>query len=68
MVALAQDHWVRIVANQRIKGYDPFTPVATLPEPDWPEKDFATLIELAFEGRIIQTPDHPVIGRLKGER
>ncbi len=65
----AMTTWVRIVPNQQAKGYDLYEPVATFPEPVWP--DGMTLMDLirgAFKDRIIASLEHPVLKRLRGER
>jgi hypothetical protein len=37
------------------------------PEPKWPETTLEQLLEIAFKGRVIDTMDHPVLRRLRGE-
>jgi hypothetical protein len=53
--------WLRIAANKDLGGYDIFEATAKLPEPIWPEATLEELLEVAFRGRIISTPDHPVV-------
>ena len=36
------------------------------PEPEWPEISFKEILKIAFRENFIQTPDHPVIQRLRG--
>jgi hypothetical protein len=67
-VEVAKTGWVRIAANMNLGGYDIFTSAASWPSPDWPEASFQKLIDLAFKGRYIDSPDHPVLLRLKGVR
>jgi hypothetical protein len=38
-----------------------------LGEPQWPDKTFRDLLELAFRDRRIDRADHPVIRELAGE-
>ena len=38
-----------------------------LDEPKWPDKSFGELLRIAFENRIIDRADHPVIRELNGE-
>ena len=40
---------------------------ALLEEPKWPDKTFRELLRIAFEGRIIDRPDHPLIRELNGD-
>ena len=44
-----------------------FEATADLPDPEWPEEGFQHLVNVAFKGRFIQTLDHPVVRRLRGE-
>lgn len=64
-MALAAEKWVRIAGNGT--GYDVFTTIAPLPEPEWPEQSFEQLLNVAFRGRYITTANHPVLRRLRGE-
>lgn len=66
VVATAETQWVRSVANMAIGGYDMLVAEAALSEPEWPDTPFDELIEIAFRGRIIQSPDHPVVAQLLG--
>ena len=38
-----------------------------LGEPQWPEKSFRELLEIAFRSYLIDRPDHEVIRELAGE-
>lgn len=64
---MGMDQWVRLAANHYAGTYDVFTTVAELPEPEWPEISFQKVLELAFRDKYIETPDHPVLRRLRGE-
>lgn len=60
--------WVRIAANMSLGAYEVFVAAGeNLPEPTWPEVDFQTLLRTAFKGHFIQSFDHPVLRRLRGE-
>ncbi len=64
---IAMNSWVRIAANMSLGGYEVYKATGEFPDPDWPEIGFKGLLEVAFKERFIQTPDHPVIRRLRGE-
>lgn len=64
---LAMSEWVRLKPNRARGGYDLQVATADYGEPEWPEKTFEELFEIAFEGRIIESIDHPVLRRLRGE-
>ena len=40
---------------------------AQFAEPVWLEATLQQLLEIAFKGRLIDTMDHPVLRRLRGE-
>jgi hypothetical protein len=64
---LARRGWVRVTANLGLGAYDVFTATGTLPDPDWPALSFRELLRVAFRERFIDSPDHPVLRRLRGE-
>lgn len=64
---LATTKWIRVAANMALGSYDVWTATAELPEPQWPEIPFETLLRIAFKERIISSLDHPVLRRLRGE-
>lgn len=38
-----------------------------LPEPDWPATGFEDILNIAFRGRFIDSIDHPVLRKIRGE-
>ena len=64
---LAMGGWIRVASNQSLGAYEVFQATAELPEPEWPEKDFQALVEIAFKDHFVHSLDHPVIRRLRGE-
>ena len=65
--ALAERNWVRVAANMSLGAYDVFQASGDLAEPEWPEKTFHDIVQVAFKGRYIDAADHPVLRRLQGE-
>lgn len=63
----AMRSWVRVKSNQSLGAYEAFPATVTLPEPDWPEISFGEIIEIAFRDRKIDTLDHPLINKIRGE-
>jgi hypothetical protein len=58
----ARDYWVRVVSNQDAHRYDLFDAAAgKIPDPEWPQIDFATWLKLAFSGRVIKDLNHPLV-------
>ena len=64
----AMEHWVRIVPNMVLGGYDLYTATAAMPEPEWPDLKFSELLRIAFKDRFIHSLDHPVVQNLRGLR
>jgi hypothetical protein len=63
----AKRQWIRISANMHLGAYEVFEATANLPDPEWPQINFKEILRLAFKDRFINTPDHPVIRKLRGE-
>ncbi len=63
----AERGWVKVVSNMGAGMYDVHAAVANFPEPTWPELTFPELLKLAFKGRLIDTLDHDLLRRLRGE-
>lgn len=64
---IAESSWVRLVANRGFGAYDVMQATGNLDEPNWPDLDFEAVLQLAFKDRVINSADHPVIRRLRGE-
>jgi hypothetical protein len=63
---LALTKWVRISSNMTAGCYDTFEAIGKLPDPEWPEYSLTKLLEVAFQGMVVDRHDHPVIQRLLG--
>jgi hypothetical protein len=63
---LAMTRWVRVVANLSLGAYEVHVAEAELDEPVWPGVTFQELFATAFRGRVIDTPEHEVLKRLRG--
>jgi hypothetical protein len=59
--------WVKIVGNKAIGAYDTAVARGDLGEPQWPQHSFERLIELAFQDKLIDTVEHPVVREINGE-
>jgi len=65
---MAMKRWIRVKANMSLGAYDIFEASCTIPEPEWPSDiSFPKLLEIAFKGRLVDSLDHPVLKRLRGE-
>lgn len=64
---LAETRWVRMQSDKPTGSYIPHVAQGNLPDPTWPEVTLEQLIRLAFAERYIESPEHPVLRRLRGE-
>ena len=66
-VVLAQSSWVRVAANMDLGAYELYEAPGIDAEPKWPAEPMAELLTVAFRGKMIDSMDHPVLKRLRGE-
>jgi hypothetical protein len=66
---MAKNKWVKIQTNRALGAYEIIEAVGQLPEPVWPKKPASMLeiIEIAFKNKVIDSYDHPVLKKLRGE-
>jgi hypothetical protein len=64
---MAVGKWVRVAANMSLGAYDVFEATGDLPSPEWPDTSFRDLLAVAFKGRFVDSLDHPVLRKLRGE-
>jgi len=64
---LAQENWMRIQANQGLGAYELYQATAELSEPVWPTEPWSKLINIAFKQKLIDSADHIVLQKLRGE-
>jgi hypothetical protein len=64
---MAVDNWVRVTANMSLGAYEVFEATGDLGDPEFPDLPFADLLKIALRDRFIDTRDHPVLRRLRGE-
>ena len=64
---LAEECWVRMIANMSEGGYSIYRATGEIPDPIWPEKTMGELLELAFkDGKLVNSEDHPIVQQLNG--
>jgi hypothetical protein len=67
IAGLAEDGWMRMMAVMAEGGYSVYRAKGSIPDPQWPDKTFQELLQLAFkDGKLINTEDHPIIQQLNG--
>jgi hypothetical protein len=59
--------WVRVASNMSLGAYEVFEASGNLGEPEWPHAPFRDLLQVAFKDRFIDSLDHLVLRRLRGE-
>ena len=63
----ARASWIRIEANKNLGAYVMFVAQGQLSEPIWPDVPWNQLVSIAFKQKIIDSPDHVVAQKLRGE-
>jgi hypothetical protein len=63
----AKTLWTKVFWNRDLGGYEFARAKGDLGEPQWPDKGFRDLLEIAFRYNLIDREDHPVIKELAGE-
>jgi hypothetical protein len=63
----AKKKWIKIMADMSAGQYSVFSAAGNLEGPVWPNMDFNKLMEIAFDGFVIDSGDHPLIQRLTGK-
>ena len=63
----AMSCWVRVTANMSLGAYELFEATGNLPEPVWPEHSFPEILKIAFRGRVVDSPEHPLVLKLQGQ-
>lgn len=64
----AQKNWVRVQANLSLGAYECFAASTALPDAEWDLPPLGELLQIAFKERFfINSTDHPVLKRLRGE-
>ena len=65
-IRAGEKSWVRIEANMSAGQYEIIIASGDLGDPIWPPQTMDELVLQCFEGRIINTADHPLIRQLEG--
>ncbi|MBS0289750.1 MAG: hypothetical protein JSS07_06930 [Proteobacteria bacterium] len=63
----AESRWVRVRANMSLGAYEIYEAPSGISEPEWPELSFQEILNIAFKDRLINSLQHPVLRRLRGE-
>ena len=63
----AKRSWVRVSANMSLGAHEIYEALGDLSEPEWPEETMTEIVRIAFRNSFIDSYDHPVLRRLRGE-
>ena len=64
---LSKSKWVQLCWNSELRDYDVIVAEGIKTEPIWPaDKTLCELLRLGFTDKIISTPEHPYVMRLRG--
>ncbi len=64
---MSMNRWVRVTSNMALGAYEVFEASASIPEPKWPDLTFRDILAIAFKDHLIDSLDHPVLQKLRGE-
>ena len=63
----AESQWVRFEMNTSGTGWDVFVSATQWPDPEWPVEPMSELIQKAYKGRFINSTEHVILRKLRGE-
>ena len=63
----AKKNWVRVSANMSLGAYEIYEALGNLSDPEWPDESMDEIVRIAFRNSFIDSYDHPVLRRLRGE-
>jgi hypothetical protein len=63
----ARHEWVRVKSNMQLGGYELLSTDVKIPDPVWPDLSPRQILKIAARGYLIDSVDHPVIKKLRGE-
>ncbi len=62
----AKKEWTKLVSDRGMGRYRIFLAEGALPPPRFPDKPFPELLGIAFNNRVIDQEDHPIIKAMRG--
>jgi hypothetical protein len=65
--SVAMTSWIRVRSNTDLGAYEVEQAVNLADDPDWSGLDFRAIVKIACKDRLIQSQDHHVLRRLRGE-
>ena len=59
--------WISQRSNRSLGAYEPYFADASIPDPVWPPETLMQLLEVAFKGLMVETADHTLVMKLRGQ-
>jgi hypothetical protein len=66
-VKSAKETWIKLAWDDSIRKHRIYNATGQLGDPKWPSLSLREILKLTFKDAIIDTMDHPVLRRLRGE-
>ena len=63
----AKDAWVRVQSNRSLGAYQVYEASYNQNDPTWDVPSLSELLRIAFKDKFINSDDHPILRRLRGE-
>jgi hypothetical protein len=65
---MAMGQWIRLKANMSLGAYEITVAESVIADPVWPELSFQEFVRIAYRERMVNTLDHAVVKRLRGQQ
>ena len=62
----AENEWARATSSRSLSEYKCKVATGIDDEPNWPKESFIEILQAAFEGKVIDSLDHPAVKQLQG--
>jgi hypothetical protein len=62
----AENEWARATSSRSLSEYKCKVATGIDDEPNWPKESFIEILRAAFEGKVIDSLEHPVVKQLHG--
>jgi len=62
----AENEWARATSSKSLSEYKCVIATGIDDEPNWPKESFIEILQAAFEGKVIDSLDHPAVKQLQG--
>jgi hypothetical protein len=66
-VTAGETRWIKIIAEKELSGYRVKPAIADYGNPDWGDHTLEKLLDLAFQGRVIDNPEQKVVRYALGQ-